>query len=179
MSSFDLEKQPLKFKLNAVAACFTSIVMGGFAVYWIATHVLPIYGRLSEHAIAIEVQYVAFGLFAAPPVMLLCLVGSLSAFRTGKRFSPRPKTFPHYFQSTMLYLSITGLIIVTPLASIITTLALKKNDYTSCPQLRKSGSAWQTFWVSHPGFCFKPDSFTEKNWPCKHIKGKQMCLSLD
>jgi hypothetical protein len=179
MSSFDLEKQPLKFKLNAIALFFSSILIGGFAVYWIATHVLPLYGRLSENAIVIEVQYPAFGLFSVPPVMLVCLIGSLSAFITGKRFSPRPRTFLHYFQTTMLYLFLIGLAIITPLASIITTIALNKHDYTSCPQLRKSGSAWQTFWVSHPAFCFKPDSFTEDNWPCKHMNGKKICLSLD
>jgi len=179
MSSFDLEKQPLKFKLNAAFLFFCSIIISGFAIYWIATHVLPIYNHLSEHAIAIEVQYLAFGLFAVPPVMLVCLVGSISAFITGKRFSPRPKTFLAYFQKTMLYLTLIGFIAVAPIASIVTTIALKKNDYTSCSKLRKSGSAWQTFWVSHPAFCFKPDSFTEKNWPCKHLDGKQMCLRID
>jgi hypothetical protein len=179
MSPFDLEKQPLKFKIYALAFFFTSTIMCLFAVYWITAHVLPIYGRLSENAIIIEVQFLAFGLFSVPPAMLFFSVASLSAFITGKRFAPRPKTFLHYFQTMTLYLSLIGLGVITPLASIITTIALNKHDYTSCPQLRKSGSAWQTFWVSHPAFCFKPDSFTEDNWPCKHLNGKRMCLRLN
>jgi hypothetical protein len=163
-------------------AALTFLVCAGvgiFAAYWLFSHIWPIYGKLSQQAFAIEVPYMAFGLLMAPPVMLACTVASAYAIWTGKRFAPPSKSALAKFQAGMLRASVYALIVVAPLAAILTTVALNKLDYTSCPQLRKSGSAWQTYWVSHPGFCFAPDSYTENKWPCKNVDGKKLCINMD
>ncbi|MQG91985.1 hypothetical protein F6X59_04660 [Pseudomonas sp. MN1F] len=121
----------------------------------------------------------AFGLLMTPPVMLACVVASAFAIYTGERFAPHNKSAFGKLQTAMLKASVYSLIAVAPLAAILTTVALNKLDYTSFPQLRKSGSAWQTYWVSHPGFCFVPDSYTENRWPCKNAEGKQLCINMD
>lgn len=171
--------ESLKFRLRAALTLLICAVIGVFSTYWLIAHVVPIYGQLWRQASAIEVQYMAFGLLMAPPVMLVCVVASAFAIYTGKRSDPPTKSGLAKFQTGMMKASVYSLIVLAPLAGIITTIALNKLDYTSCPQLRNSGSAWQTYWVSHPGFCFVPDSYTENRWPCKMVDGKKLCLNMD
>ncbi|MCU0124928.1 hypothetical protein N8H41_13200 [Pseudomonas vlassakiae] len=179
MTANTLSFESLKFRLLAALTLLICAGVGVFSVYWLIAHVLPIYGQLWRQASAIEVPYMAFGLLMAPPVMLACVIASAFAICTGERFAPPAKSVFGKFQAAMLKASVYSLIVVAPLTAILTTVALNKLDYTSCPQLRKSGSAWQTYWVSHPGFCFVPDSYTENRWPCKNVNGKKMCINMD
>jgi len=179
MTASTLSFETIKFRLLAALTLVICAGVGVFSVYWLITHVLPIYGQLWRQASAIEVPYMAFGLLMAPPVMLACTVASAFAICTGKKFAPPNKSALAKLQTGMLKASVYSLIVVAPLAAILTTVALNKLDYTSCPQLRKSGSAWQTYWVSHPGFCFVPDSYTDNRWPCKHVDGKKLCINMD
>ncbi|MBA6116802.1 MULTISPECIES: hypothetical protein [Pseudomonas] len=119
----------------------------------------------------------AFGLLMAPPVMLACVIASAFAICTGKKFAPPAKSGLAKFEAGMMKTSVYALVLIAPSAAIATTLTLNALDYTTCPQLRKSGSAWQTYWVSHPGFCFVPDSYTENGWPCKMVDGKNYALT--
>lgn len=178
MTASALSFESIKFRLLAALTLSICAGVGVFSVYWLIAHVLPVYGQLWRRAPAIEVPYMAFGLIMAPPVMLACIVASAFAICTGKRFSPASKSALAKFQTGMLKASIYSLIVIAPLAAILTTVALNKLDYTNCPQLRKSGSAWQTYWVSHPGFCFAPDSYTENGWPCKNVEGKTLCINM-
>lgn len=151
--------------------------MGIFSAYWLIAHVLPIYGQIWRQASAIEVPYMAFGLLMAPPVMLARVIASAFAICTGKKFAPPAKSGLAKFETGMMKTSVYALVLIAPSAAIATTLTLNALDYTTCPQLRKSGSAWQTYWVSHPGFCFVPDSYTENGWPCKMVDGKNYALT--
>ncbi|MCE0848880.1 MULTISPECIES: hypothetical protein [Pseudomonas] len=169
----------IKFRLLASLTFLICASVGIFSAYWLIAHVLPIYGQLWRRASAIEVPYMAFGLLMAPPVMLACTVASAFAIWTGKKFAPSSKSGLAQFQTGMMKASVYSLIILAPVAAIITTVALNTLDYTICPQLKKSGSAWQTYWVSHPGFCFTPDSYTENNWPCKRTDGKKLCINMN
>jgi len=119
-----------------------------FSTYWLIAHVLPIYGQIWRQASAIEVPYMAFGLLMAPAVMLACVVASAFAICTGKKFAPRARSGFAIFETGMMKASVYALVVIAPLAAIATTLTLNALDYTTCPQLRKSGSAWQTYWVS-------------------------------
>jgi len=179
MTVSTLSFESIKFRLLAALTLLICTGAGLFSIYWLIAHVLPIYGKLWRQASAIEVPYMAFGLLMAPPVMLACTVASAFAICTGKRFAPTSKSGLAQFQTCMLKISVYSLIVVAPLVAIITTVALNTLDYTICPQLRKSGSAWQTYWVSHPGFCFIPDSYTENKWPCKNADGKKLCINMD
>ncbi len=178
MTSASSETGSIAFRLRAALTLLICASVGLFAVYWLITHVLPIYGQMWRLASVIEVPYMAFGLLMAPPVMLACVVASAFAICTGERFAPHNKSVFGKFQTAMLKASVYSLIVVAHLAAILTTVALNKLDYTSCPQLRKSGSAWQTYWVSHPGFCFVPDSYTENRWPCKNVEVKKLCINM-
>lgn len=169
----------IKFRLLAALTLLLCATVGVFATYWLITHVLPIYGQMWRRASAIEVPYMAFGLIMAPPVMLACTVASAFAIWTGKRYDPPEKSALAKLQTGLMRASVYSLIGLAPLTAISTTIALNALDYTTCPQLRKSGSAWQTYWVNHPGFCFKPDSYTENRWPCKNIDGKKLCINMD
>lgn len=178
MTASTLSFESIKFRLLAALTLAICASIGVFSVYWLIAHVLPVYGQLWRRASAIEVSYMAFGLVMAPPVMLACTVASAFAICTGKKFAPASKSALEKFQTGMLKASVYSLIVVAPLVAILTTVALNKLDYTSCPQLRKSGSTWQTYWVRHPGFCFVPDSYTENGWPCKNAEGKKLCINM-
>ncbi|ANY86664.1 MULTISPECIES: hypothetical protein [Pseudomonas] len=169
----------LSFRLRAGLTFLICAGVGIFAVYWLIAHVLPIYGQLWRRASAIEVPYLAFGLLMAPPIMLSCSLAAAYAFWTGKKFNPPKKSGLARFETSMIKTSVYVLVLLAPLIAVITTVALNTLNYTSCPQLRKSGSAWQTYWVIHPGFCFKPDSYTENDWPCKQVDGKTLCINMD
>ena len=177
LNSADIKS--IKFRLSALLTLLICASIGLFAIYWIISHVLPIYGQMWRRASVIEVPYMAFSLLMTPPVMLACAVASAFAICTGERFAPPSKSAFAKLQTGMLKASVYSLIVIAPLAAIMTTVALNKLDYTGCSQLRKSGSAWQTYWVSHPGFCFVPDSYTENRWPCKNVDGKKFCINMD
>lgn len=179
MISTNLTFTSIKFRLLATLTLLICATVGIFSTYWLISHVLPIYGQMWRRASAIEVPYMAFGLLMAPPVMLACTVASGFAICTGKRFEPPKKSALAKFQTGMMKASVYSFIGLAPLSAIFTTVALNALDYTTCPQLRKSGSAWQTYWVNHPGFCFKPDSYIQNRWPCKNIDGKKLCINMD
>jgi len=172
----NLPSQSTHYRISGALLALTCSMMGPISVYWIATLIQPIYKNLWHHTHMVEVQYMAFGLIGAPSILLYGITGGLYAALTGKRFAPKSKSWLGRFEYSMLWITACALIALTPLAALSTTAALKLQHYESCPALRKSGSSWQTFWVSNPDFCFTPDRFTEDDRPCKTQHGHDMCL---
>jgi hypothetical protein len=168
-----------KLRLIAAVAVPFMLLVGAFSLYWLWTHILPLYGRLLRNAPVVETPYLAFCLLMAPPVVLICAVGGAIAFWTGKKFDPPTHSSLFRFQNLMIASSIKIILYVVPALMILTTLALLARGYSPCPKLLVSGSAWQLFWVNDDRVCFKPDRYINDNWPCKTINGKDVCIQVD
>ncbi|WP_258195135.1 hypothetical protein [Pseudomonas japonica] len=153
--------------------------VGICSIYWLWTHIIPIYGRIYRDALVVETPYLAYGLLMVPPVAVLGTVGILSCAFTGRQFNPPNKSFLFRFQTLMLKSSVYTLVYAVPAIAILTTLALLMRDYSPCPKLLISGSAWQLFWVNDDRVCFKPDHYINDNWPCKIVNGKDVCIQVD
>lgn len=169
----------LYFRIIAVALVCIMTVMGAFSLYWLWEHVIPIYGRIYRNAPVVETPYLAFCLLMAPPAVLLTIIGASIAAWTGKKFDPPNSSFLHSFSTLMIYLSVKTIIYIVPTIMILTTLALLYKDYTPCPKLLISGSAWQLFWVNQENACFKPTRYINDNWPCKLIGNQEVCIQVD
>ncbi len=79
----------------------------------------------------------------------------------------------------MLSASIKIALFLAPALIVLTTLILVARNYSPCPKLLISGSAWQLSWVNDEQVCFKPDHYINDNWPCKVIDGKDACIQVD
>ncbi|TFZ34346.1 hypothetical protein EWW49_24800 [Pseudomonas syringae] len=170
---------PILFRVGAAIFVFFMSLVGVFSIYWIWEHVLPLYGRLYRNAPVVETPYLAFALLMVPPTVLLIAVGGAIAIWTGKKFDPPSNSFLHRFQSLMLYLSVKIIIYVVPAIIILTTIMLLAKDYTPCPKLLISGSAWQLFWVNDERVCFKPTRYINDHWPCKMVGDQEYCVQVD
>jgi hypothetical protein len=169
----------LKFRLIALVVILSAIALGIFTAYSIWEYILPLYGRIYRNAPIVETPYLAFCLLMAPPITVLTFIAACAAAWSGKKFDPPPKTFLNRFQELMIRLSIKILIYVVPAVAILTTLILLYRDYTPCPKLLISGSAWQLFWVNDKNACFKPTRYINDNWPCKMIGNQEVCIQVD
>jgi hypothetical protein len=114
MTSTSSDSGSIAFRLRAFLTLLICASIGLFAIYWLITHVLPIYGQMRRLASAIEVPYMAFGLLMAPPVMFACVVASAFAICTGERFAPSAKSVLGKLQNAMLKASVYSLIAVAP-----------------------------------------------------------------
>ncbi|WP_157213288.1 hypothetical protein [Pseudomonas sp. GM55] len=170
---------PLSFRLLAVTFVFCMILTGAFSMYWLWDDVLPIYGRIYRNAPVVETPYLAFCLLMAPPAVLLTIVGASFSAWTGKKFDPHSNSFLHRFSTLMMYISVKTIIYIVPAIMILTTLTLLYKDYTPCPKLLRSGSAWHLFWVNDERACFKPTRYINDNWPCKMIGKQEVCIQVD
>lgn len=141
-------------------------------------HVLPLYGRIYRNAPVVETPYLAFCLLMVPPASLLIIIGGSIALWTGKKFDPPNNSFGG-FQSLMLKISVKTIIYVVPSTAVLTTIVLLARDYTPCPKLLISGSAWQLFWVNDERVCFKPTRYINDGWPCKTVGDQEYCIQVD
>ncbi|MBP1127121.1 hypothetical protein JOE32_003588 [Pseudomonas sp. PvP025] len=164
--------------IAALIVLFMSVI-GVFSLYWIWEHVIPIYGRIYRGAPIVETPYLAFCLLMAPPAALISVVGASICVWTGKKFDPPKNSFLYRFQSLMIYLSIKTVVYAVPTIMIITTSVLLLRNYSPCPKLLISGSAWQLFWVNDERACFKPTRYINDNWPCKMIGDQEVCFRSD
>jgi hypothetical protein len=169
----------LKFRLIALVVILSAIALGAFTAYSTWEYILPIYGRIYRNAPIVETPYLAFCLLMAPPITAITFIAACIAAWTGKKFDPPRKSFLYRFQELMIYLSIKTLIYIVPTVAILTTAALLYRDYTPCPKLLISGSAWQLFWVNDENACFKPTRYINDNWPCKMIGNQEVCIQVD
>ncbi|MNJ43753.1 hypothetical protein D3C77_387760 [compost metagenome] len=168
-----------KIRLIAAALVPTMLLTGVFSIYWLWTNVLPIYGRIYRNAPVIEVPYLAFGLLMAPPAVIIFVIGSAIAVWTGKKFDPARSSKLYRFQNLMFSASVKIITYVVPTLMILTTLTLLARDYSPCPKLLISGSAWQLFWVNDERACFKPSRYINGNWPCKVVGDREICIQVD
>lgn len=170
---------PIVFRLSATIFVLFMAMVGAFSVYWIWEHVLPLYGRIYRNAPVVETSYLAFCLLMAPPAVLLIIIGGVIAIWTGKKFDPPNNSALDRFQSLMIYLSVKTIIYVVPAIVLATTITLLARDYTPCPKLLISGSAWQLFWVNDERVCFRPTRYINDHWPCKMIGNQEVCVQVD
>ncbi|MNJ30343.1 hypothetical protein D3C77_249410 [compost metagenome] len=168
-----------KLRLLSVAFIPSMLLVGAFSLYWLWTNVLPIYGRIYRNAPVIEVPYLAFGLLMAPPGVLILVIGASIAAWNGKKFDPPRSSKLYRFQNLMFSSSIKIMIYVVPALMILTTAALLARNYSPCPKLLISGSAWQLFWVNDELACFKPTRYINGNWPCKIVGDREICIQVD
>ncbi|WP_122556556.1 hypothetical protein [Pseudomonas viridiflava] len=169
----------LKFRLLAIVMVLSAALAGAFSIYWIWEHVLPLYGRIYRNAPVVETPYLAFGLFMAPPTMLLGIVACTIAMWTGEKFDPQKNSFLDRFQTLMLYISVKTISYAVPLMIVTTTILLLYRGYSPCPKLLISGSAWQLFWVNDERACFKPTRYINDHWPCTMIGKQEVCIQVD
>ena len=169
----------LAFRFLAVAFVLFMTLMGAFSLYWLWDDVLPIYGRIYRNAPVVETPYLAFCLLMAPPAVLLTIIGAAFSAWTGKKFDPPNNSFLHHFSALMIYTSIKTITYIVPAIIVLTTLTLLYRDYTPCPKLLRSGSAWHLFWVNDERACFKPTRYINDSWPCKFIGKQEVCIQVD
>ncbi|WP_245229338.1 MULTISPECIES: hypothetical protein [unclassified Pseudomonas] len=153
--------------------------VGLFSLYWLWAHIVPIYGRIYRGAPIVETPYLAFCLLMAPPAVLVFVIAASVCAWTGKKFDPPNHSFLFRFQNLMFSTSIKTIIYAVPAMMIITTAILLLRDYSPCPKLLISGSAWQLFWVKDERACFKPTRYINDNWPCKIIGDQEVCFRPD
>ncbi|AZF13708.1 hypothetical protein C4J92_0191 [Pseudomonas sp. R3-18-08] len=170
---------PLKLRLIAALIVFFMSIIGVFSLYWLWEYVLPIYGRIYRGAPIVETPYMAFCLLMAPPAALTSVVGASICVWNGKKFDPPVNSFLFRFQSLMIYLSVKTIVFAVPAIMILTTAILLLKDYSPCPKLLISGSAWQLFWVNDERACFKPTRYINGNWPCKMVGTQEICIRSD
>ncbi|RMN50371.1 putative transmembrane protein [Pseudomonas syringae pv. apii] len=170
---------PLVFRLIALTLVISVTAVGVFSIYWLWDRVIPLYGLIYRNAPVVEVPYLAFALLMAPPAILITVVGTFVALCTGKKFDPPNNSFLHRFQSLMIYLSVKIITYIVPSVIVITTIVLLLRDYTPCPKLLISGSAWQLFWVNDERVCFKPTRYINDHWPCKMVGDQEYCVQVD
>ena len=170
---------PFVFRLLASGLVSIAIAVLVFSLYSLWEHVLPIYGRIQRNAPVVETPYLAFTMLMAPPALLLAIVGASIAAWTGKKFDPPNNSFLDNFSVLMMYLSVKTLTYVIPTVMILTTAILLYRDYSPCPKLLISGSAWQLFWVNQKNACFKPTRYINDHWPCKMIGRQEVCIRVD
>ena len=168
-------------KLRLLAAVFVPgmLLIGAFSIYWLWTNIIPIYGRIYRDAPVVEVPYLAFGLLMAPPAVLIAVVGASIAAWNGKKFDPPRSSKLYRFQNLMFSSSIKIILYIVPTLIAATTVTLLARNYSPCPKLLISGSAWQLFWVNDERVCFKPSRYINDNWPCKIIGDKEVCVQVD
>ncbi|PBQ06396.1 hypothetical protein CCL17_01925 [Pseudomonas congelans] len=170
---------PALFRFGAAVFVFFMTLVGVFSVYWTWEHVLPLYGRIYRNAPVVETPYLAFCLLMVPPAVLLIIIGGSIAVWTGKKFDPPNNSFLDAFQSLMLKISVKTIIYGVPSIAVLTTIVLLARDYTPCPKLLVSGSAWQLFWVNDERVCFKPTRYINDGWPCKMVGDQEYCMQVD
>lgn len=170
---------PLKLRLLAFFLMLGTLLVGAFSLYWLWEDVIPIYGKLYRNALIIEIPYLGFCLLMAPPIVLISLIACSIVMWTGRKFDPPIKSFLHQLQTLMIYISVRTITRVVPATIILTTLFLLYRDYTPCPKLLISGSAWDLFWVNDDRACFKPTRYINDNWPCTIIGDKEVCIKAD
>lgn len=125
-----------------------------------------------------ETAYPAFGAISALLIGPLGLLGGVHLLIFRRPLTSQNPVWLKIAERLLKVASIT-LLVVSPLLAVGTTAALHVMDYQACNKLRISGSGWQVFWVKNDGFCFRPDSYIEDNWPCKDMDGKTYCLRAD
>jgi hypothetical protein len=173
------EISAMKLRLLALAFIPSMLLTGVLSLYWLWTNVLPIYGRIYRDAPVIEVPYLAFGLLMVPPGVLILVIGASIAAWNGKKFDPPRSSKLYRFQNIMFSSSIKIMIYVVPALMTLTTAALLARNYSPCPKLLISGSAWQLFWVNDELACFKPTRYINGNWPCKIAGDREICIQVD
>lgn len=173
------DPSPLKIRLTALIFIPMSLVACGLTLYWLSYDILPLFGRIYRDAPIVETPYLGFFLLMGLPGLLYLIVASALAAWNGKRFDPPQNSKLYRFQSLMLAASIKTAVFVAPALIAITTLTLMWRDYSPCPKLLISGSAWQLFWVNDDKVCFKPEYYINDHWPCKKENGKEICVQAD
>ncbi|MEL7941709.1 MULTISPECIES: hypothetical protein [Pseudomonas] len=165
--------RPIGFALILVGL---AIIVGSLLIC--IEMLFPIYLRLWRQAPIVETVYPAFFMIAGLLLGPVTLLGGFHGLLFGKPLTSRS---PVWFKIALWLFKVGAvlMIVVGPALAIGTTAALAAMDYQTCSQLRRSGSGWQVFWVKNDGFCFRPDSYIEDNWPCKDMDGKTYCLRAD
>ncbi|WP_077046710.1 hypothetical protein [Pseudomonas sp. KK4] len=169
----------LHLRVIALALIFAIIPVGTLSLYWLWEDMIPIYGRIYRNAPVVETPYLVFCLLMGPPALLLGIIGASITVWTGKKFNPPNNSFLHRFSALMMYLSVKTMFYIVPAIMTLTTLTLLYRDYTPCPKLLISGSAWQLFWVNDENACFKPTRYINDHWPCKMIGEQEVCIQVD
>ncbi|WP_236692889.1 hypothetical protein [Pseudomonas sp. 10-1B] len=177
----DFHGNPSPLRIRLVASAFIPFAVIAFclSVYWLGHDIFPLYGRIYRDAPIVETPYLGFFLLMGIPGLIYLIVAATIAIWQGKKFNPPRDSKLSKFQSFMLRASIKTAVILAPALIIITTLILMSRNYTPCPKLLLSGSAWQLFWVNDESACFKPDHYINDHWPCKVIDGKDICVKAD
>ena len=173
------DPSPLKIRVTALVFIPMSAITCCLILYWLSHDILPLYGRIYRDAPIVETPYLGFFLLMGPPGLLYLMIATAIAAWHGKKFDPPRNSKLYRLQSFMLGASVKAALFVAPTLIVITTLILMGRDYSPCPKLLISGSAWQLFWVNDEKVCFKPEYYINDHWPCKTENGKEVCIQAD
>lgn len=171
-----IELSPAKTRLGGIGIILIALAIGSITLITYIYYLYPMFDRMYRNAAIVETPYMAFGLLAAPPLVVLTLIIGATCLWTGKKFDPPPRSKLDALQILMLKTGVRTLIFATPTAVLLTTITLHFKGYTTCSKLRISNSNWHVYWVDSERFCFVPDAFTDDNWPCKNVGSRSVCL---
>ncbi|MBA6116800.1 MULTISPECIES: hypothetical protein [Pseudomonas] len=173
------ERSPHLFRLVAFITCLFTIAMGLLSGYWLINDVLPLFGKLLSNAPLVITPYLGFMLIGMCTVSPILVITTAYACWRAKKFDPPTHSLLFKFQYYSYKLTLWSMIGMAPAIAILVTLGLWGKGYTPCQKLLISGSAWKVYWVNDAQYCFKPDSYTSDNQPCKRVGDKNICLQAD
>lgn len=173
------ERSPRLFRLVTLLFGLSVVTLGFLSVYWLGNDVFPLFGRIFRNAPIVETPYLGFMLIAMCTVTPILVITSAYACWHAKKFDPPSNTRLFRFQHNSYKLTLWSMVYLAPALAILVTLTLWMRGYIPCQKLLISGSAWQVYWVNDNRYCFKPDSYSNEKWPCKHVGNKNICIQVD
>lgn len=173
------KRSPYLFRLLTFTLGACMLTLGLLSAYWLWSDVLPLFGRIYRNAPVVETPYLGFMLIAMCAVTPIIVLACTCATWQGRKFDPPPHSKLFKFQCASTKATVWSMLYIAPALAISVTLVLWWRDYSPCPELLISGSAWQLFWVNDERYCFKPDFYINENWPCKRIENKDICVQVD
>lgn len=173
------ERSPCLFRLVAFITCLLTAALGFLSARWLASDILPLFGSLFTDTPIVVTPYLGFMLIAMCTVSPILIITSAYACWRAKKFDPPINSRLYRFQYQSYKLTLWSMICIAPALAILVTLGLWAKGYTPCQKLLISGSAWKVYWVNDARYCFKPDSYTDDNQPCKRIGDKNVCVQFE
>lgn len=175
--SYRAEPVPAKFRMIAAILVPGAAFLAGILIHQAWTEAYIFYGALKRDAPVIKEPYTAFVMLIILPMLILLIPAMSIAAWTGKKFDPSQGSFLYTLQIFALKATIYGMASILPTTIALTIIFSSISDYSRCPELTH-GKRGTSLWVNDECFCFKPDYHINRNWPCKTINGKEVCIEI-
>lgn len=175
--SSPIEIDLAKFRVIAAIVIPGMAFVAGLVVYQAWTEFYIFYNALKQNAPVINWSFTAFVMLIIVPMLVLMVPAMSMAAWTGDKFNPNQGSFLYALQVFAIKATLYGMISIFPISIISTIIFSLYSGYSHCPELTRRNSG-MSLWVNDECFCFKPDYYINRNWPCKNINGKEVCIEI-